>query len=89
MSDSKVRSMEDRKYADIPIDGIKVLNSRTRDKARFQGMSGRYFMIDGNPWCRAIRRLKATAVPNYVIWEETDFFSCLDSLLTVLSKSKQ
>lgn len=53
------------------------------------GMSGRYFMIDGNSWCRAIRRLKATAVPNYVIWEETDFFSCLDSLLTVLSKSKQ
>lgn len=36
MSDSKVRSMEDRKYADIPIDAIKVLNSRTRDKARFQ-----------------------------------------------------
>jgi len=52
------------------------------------GIRGRYFMIDGNSWCRANRKIKGTAVPNYVIWEETDFFSYLDSLLTVLSKSK-
>lgn len=53
------------------------------------GIRGRYFMIDGNSWCRANRKLKGTAVPNFVIWEETDFFSYLDSLLTVLSKSKK
>ena len=53
------------------------------------GIRGRYFMIDGSSWCRANRKLKGTAVPNYVIWEETDFFSYLDSLLTVLSKSKK
>jgi len=53
------------------------------------GIRGRYFMIDGNSWCRANRKLKGTAIPNYVIWEETDFFSYLDSLLTVLSKSKK
>lgn len=53
------------------------------------GIHGRYFMIDGSSWCRANQKLKGTAVPNYVIWEETDFFSYLDSLLTVLSKSKK
>jgi hypothetical protein len=53
------------------------------------GIRGRYFMIDGNSWYRANRKLKGTAVPNFVIWEETDFFSYLDSLLTVLSKSKK
>lgn len=52
-------------------------------------LRGRYFMIDGNSWCRAIRKLKATAVPNFVIWEEIDFFNYLDSLLTVLSKSNK
>lgn len=53
------------------------------------GVRGRYFMIDGSSWCRANRKLKGTAVPNFVIWEETDFFSYLDSLLTVLSKSNK
>lgn len=53
------------------------------------GIRGRYFMFDGNSWCRANRKLKITAVPNFVIWEETDFFSYLDSLLTVLSKSSK
>lgn len=53
------------------------------------GIRGRYFMIDGSSWCRANRKLKGTAVPNFVIWEETDFFSYLDSLLTVLSKSNK
>ncbi len=53
------------------------------------GIRGRYFMIDGSSWCRANRKLKGTAVPNFVIWEETEFFSYLDSLLTVLSKSNK
>ena len=53
------------------------------------GIRGRYFMIDGSSWCRANRKLKGTAVPNYVMWEESDFFSYLDSLLTVLSRPKK
>ncbi|MFC1781517.1 ParB/RepB/Spo0J family partition protein [Planctomycetota bacterium] len=36
MSEEIVRSMQERKYARIPIDKIKVLNSRNRDKKKFQ-----------------------------------------------------
>lgn len=52
------------------------------------GFRGRYFLIDGNSWGRACRKLHANPVPNFVIWEEADFFNYLNSLLTVLSKSK-
>jgi hypothetical protein len=53
------------------------------------GFRGRYFLIDGSSWCRACRKLNANPVPNFVIWEESDFFSYLDSLLAVLVKSKK
>ncbi len=36
MNPSLVRKMEERKYANIPIHAIKVLNSRNRDRARFE-----------------------------------------------------
>lgn len=36
MSEEIVRSMQERKYARIPIEKIKVLNSRNRDKKKFQ-----------------------------------------------------
>ena len=36
MKFSKIILMKDRKYEEIPIDKIKVLNSRNRNKARFQ-----------------------------------------------------
>lgn len=36
MKYSKIRLMEDRRYADIPIDEIRVMNSRNRDNLRFQ-----------------------------------------------------
>jgi len=36
MAEDLIRSMEHRKYAQIPIGEIKVLNSRNRDKAVFQ-----------------------------------------------------
>ena len=36
MKITKIRLMKDRRYADIPIDDIHVMNSRTRDNQRFQ-----------------------------------------------------
>ena len=36
MNVPRIKSMETRKYEDIPIDRIKVLNSRNRDEVRFQ-----------------------------------------------------
>ena len=36
MSEEIIRSMQERKYAKIPINIIKVLNSRNRDKKKFQ-----------------------------------------------------
>ena len=36
MPEEIIRSMQERKYAKIPIDKIKVLNSRNRDKKKFQ-----------------------------------------------------
>ena len=36
MKKSIIRKMEDRKYATIPVDAIKVLNSRNRDRGRFE-----------------------------------------------------
>jgi len=36
MKKTLIRKMEKRKYANIPVDVIKVLNSRNRDRARFE-----------------------------------------------------
>jgi len=36
MNATKIRPMSNRKYAMIPMDHIKILNSRTRDKAQFE-----------------------------------------------------
>ena len=36
MKNTIIRKMEERKYETIPIDSIKVLNSRNRDRARFE-----------------------------------------------------
>jgi len=37
MPEDIVRSMQERKYAKIPVNDIKVLNSRNRNKKKFQG----------------------------------------------------
>jgi len=36
MKISKIRLMKDRRYEEIPIDKIRVLNSRNRNNVRFQ-----------------------------------------------------
>ena len=42
---------------------------------------GRYFLIDGTSWQQACEELKHTITPNFIMWEETDFFAFLESLL--------
>jgi len=42
---------------------------------------GRYFLIDGASWQRACKELKHTITPNFIMWEETDFFTFLESML--------
>ena len=48
------------------------------------GKRGRYFLIDGKSWNEARKKIKIEADPNFVIWEESEFFSFLDSLLKPL-----
>ncbi len=48
------------------------------------GKRGRYFLIDGKSWNDARRKMEIEAAPNFVIWEESEFFSFLDSLLKPL-----
>ena len=43
--------------------------------------NGRYFLIDGASWQRACEELRSTITPNFIMWEETDFFTFLESLL--------
>ena len=47
----------------------------------FDHGDGRYFLIDGASWQRACEELKDTITPNFIMWEETDFFTFLESLL--------
>ena len=42
---------------------------------------GRYFLIDGTSGQQACEELKRTITPNFIMWEETDFFAFLESLL--------
>ena len=42
---------------------------------------GRYFLIDGASWQQACKELKYMITPNFIMWEETDFFVFLESLL--------
>ena len=42
---------------------------------------GRYFLIDGASWQKACQELHQTIIPNFIMWEEADFFSFLESLI--------
>ena len=50
--------------------------------------NGRYFLIDGVSWQRACEELKYTITPNFIMWEESDFFTFLESLLQGSNKRK-
>ena len=52
------------------------------------GRPAKLLYIDGDSWRNACRILKSSAAPNFVIWEEEDFFSHLDSLVSALVRPK-
>jgi len=51
------------------------------DGIRINDKGGRYFLIEGKSWYEASRKIKIEVAPNFVVWEESEFFSFLDSLL--------
>lgn len=58
MSDAKIRLMTERKYEMIPINSIKVLNSRNRDKTQFE---------------ENIRSIKTVGLLNPIVVNERNF----------------
>ena len=50
--------------------------------ADFNGHKGRYLLIEGSSWFNACKLFKHNGVPNFVIWEENDFFSFLKEQIT-------
>ncbi len=45
------------------------------------GIHGRYFLFEGPTWMEAAEKLEMEAVPNFVLWEESEFFRFLESVL--------
>ena len=58
------------------------------DGIKLNGKKGRYFLIDGKSWYEASRKIEIEVIPNFVVWEESEFFSFLDSLLKPLGYRK-
>lgn len=54
------------------------------DGIHIHGKEGRYFLIEATSWKEVTQRLRINAVPNFVLWEESEFFTFLDSLLKPL-----
>ena len=48
----------------------------------------RYFLIDGASWQRACEELHQAITPNFIMWEESDFFLFLESLIQSSDKHK-
>ena len=65
------------------IKGVGLVQGPTLDHG-----DGRYFLIDGASWQRACEELRDTITPNFIMWEETDFFTFLESLLKGPEKQK-
>lgn len=41
----------------------------------------RYFLFEGASWQKVCRELKETITPNFIMWEEAEFYSFLETLL--------
>ncbi|MHC4144283.1 MAG: ParB/RepB/Spo0J family partition protein [Planctomycetota bacterium] len=65
------------------IKGVGMVQGATLDPD-----DGRYFLIDGASWQQACKELKHAITPNFIMWEETDFFAFLESLLRDSDKQK-
>lgn len=51
------------------------------DDININGKEGRYFLIDAKSWLEASKKIGTKAVPSFIIWEESEFFTFLGSLL--------
>ena len=77
-------------------EGLKQLNMFVSDLKSvgliegiaLNGGKGRYFLFDGHSWNSACHRLGRSATPNFVAWEEADFFEFLKSQFVALGKSQ-
>jgi len=48
---------------------------------QMEGRDKRYFLIDGVSWKRACNELKQPSTPNYILWEEADFFTFIEDIV--------
>ena len=46
-----------------------------------EGRDKRYFLIDGTTWKRACNELNQPFTPNYILWEEADFFTFIENIV--------
>ena len=53
------------------------------ENVRLNGSKGRYMIIDGASWQNVCRDLKREAAPSFVLWEEGEFLSFLQSNLSI------
>jgi len=53
-----------------------------------KGIEGRYFLIDGESWQHACRNLEMKIFPSFVMWEESDFYAFLESVLQTSHQDK-
>ena len=49
------------------------------EEMKINGSEGRYLIIDGRSWQRACRGLKMSTAPSFIMWEESEFLSFLES----------
>ena len=48
---------------------------------QMEGEDKRYFLIDGATWRQACNELKQYSTPNYILWEEADFFTFIEDIV--------
>jgi len=61
----------------------------TIDKIEINGNQGRYFIIEGHSWENACRALKLFATPGFIMCEESELFSFLETLFTNVEEIKK
>jgi hypothetical protein len=48
---------------------------------QMEGRDKRYFLIDGTTWRRACNELNQPSTPNFILWEEADFFTFIENIV--------
>ena len=91
--DQLIISQQKRNRKSVGLRRLRSLIKNIEGVGMVQGASlnhgnERYFLIDGASWQRACEELKRTITPNFIMWEETDFFVFLESLLQGSDRQK-